>query len=78
MKSGGEERILGAIGAFLGLGLRVVRSPEHGNVIFGITYCPNSPENAIVFIITCVSLCSCGLNIINVVQCAEFYPVQLC
>ena len=37
-------------------------SPEHVNVIFGITYCRNLPENAIVVIITCASLCSCGLK----------------
>ena len=24
----------------------MVRSPEHGNVVFGIKYCRNSPENA--------------------------------
>ena len=37
-----------------------VRSPELVNVIFGIKYC--KPKNAIVVIITCASLCSCGLN----------------
>ena len=40
-----------------------VRSPDHGNVIFGIKYCPNSPGKAIVVIITCASLCSCGLKV---------------
>ena len=42
--------------------LTVVRSPEYVNVIFGITYCRNSPEIAMVVIITCASLCSCGLK----------------
>ena len=31
-----------------------VRSSEHGNVIFGITYCRRKPQNVIVVIITCV------------------------
>ena len=37
---------------------RMVRTPEHVKVIFGIKYCPNPPENAIVVIITCATLCS--------------------
>ena len=40
----------------------LVRSPEHVNVIFGIKYCRNSPEIAIVVIIICAHLCSCGLK----------------
>ena len=56
----------------------VVRSPEHGMWFSGITYCRNSPEIAIVVIITCASLCSCGFKIIiNVIKCAGFYPLQL-
>ena len=38
------------------------RYVEYGNMIFVIAYCRNSPENAIVAIITCASLCSCGLK----------------
>ena len=53
-------------------GFSMVRSPEHGNAIFGILYCRNSPENAIFVIITRAYLCSCGLKIINLVQCAAF------
>ena len=44
------------------LWIEPVSSPEHGNVVFGIEYCRNSPENAIVVIITCTFLYSRGLK----------------
>ena len=36
--------------------------PVHVKVIFGIKYCRNLPENVIFVIITCASLCLCGLR----------------
>ena len=37
----------------------LINPPEQENVIYGIKYCRNSPENAIVVIITCASPSSC-------------------
>ena len=40
----------------------MVRSPEHGDVIFGLKYCRNAPEIAVVAIIACAPLSLCELK----------------
>ena len=53
--------------ADFGLSGLKVRSPEQGNVIFGIKYCRNLSSHARLS-------APVGYNIISVVQCAELYP----
>ena len=72
-----ERRHSGSV--FLIKSAEKVRAPEHPNVIFGIMLkCRNYSEIVTVVIITCESLCSCGLKYHNVVECAKLlYPLQL-